>query len=210
MPKLSALPNNNNPSFSDKLVNVQSSGPTDSLTTVAQLQQLLFPAGLVMETAATTAPTGWLVCDGSPVNRTTYAALFGAVGTSFGAGDGSTTFNLPDMRGRVAVGVGTASGAAGATAHSLGQKAGEETHQLVTGEMPSHTHNDTGHTHSGASAYQYIMNASGGAVGYASGPNGLNAANTTLTDYAHLSNTGGDGAHNNMQPYVGLNYIIKT
>jgi microcystin-dependent protein len=64
----------------------------------------LTPAGVVVAFAGGTAPTGWLICDGSAVSRTTYAALFAAIATAYGAGDGSTTFNLPDLRGRAAVG----------------------------------------------------------------------------------------------------------
>lgn len=67
--------------------------------TDAALQEMLLPAGAVMPFARSTAPTGWLACDGSTVSRTTYAALFSAIGTTFGAGDGSTTFRLPDLRG---------------------------------------------------------------------------------------------------------------
>lgn len=62
------------------------------------------PSGVVQGYAGTAAPSGWLMCDGTPVSRTTFSALFAAIGTAYGAGDGSTTFNLPDMRGRVPVG----------------------------------------------------------------------------------------------------------
>ena len=61
---------------------------------------LVMPTGVVLPFAGTAAPTGWLACDGTAISRTTYAALFSAVGTSYGVGDGSTTFNLPDFRGR--------------------------------------------------------------------------------------------------------------
>lgn len=80
-----------------------------------------------------TAPAGWLVCDGSAVRRTTYSALFTAVGTSWGAGDGSTTFNLPDVRGRGLIGSGQG---AGLTSRVFGTSGGEETHVLTAGEVP--------------------------------------------------------------------------
>ena len=68
------------------------------------------PTGALHIYGGTTAPTGWLLCDGSAVSRATYADLFGAIGTNFGSGDGSTTFNLPDMRGRVPVGYAASGG----------------------------------------------------------------------------------------------------
>ena len=80
---------------------------------------------------------GWLLCDGRAVSRTTFAALFAKVGTAHGEGDGSTTFNLPDARGRALVGAGTGPGL---TARALGAKMGEESHVIAVGEMPSHDH----------------------------------------------------------------------
>lgn len=97
------------------------------------------PAGLVQAYAGSAAPSGWLLCDGSIVSRTTYAALFTAIGTAYGAGDGSTTFGLPDLRGRVIVGK-----AASGTFVTLGATGGEETHVLLTAEMAGHTHTFTG------------------------------------------------------------------
>lgn len=151
--------------------------------------------GVVKMFAGSAAPSGYLMCDGSAVSRTTYAALFGVIGTAWGAGDGSTTFNLPDMGGRVPVGVGTATGAAGATAHTLGQKAGEETHTLTAAEIAAHTHPTS---QGGGGVYMY-----GGAQNYGPAAGSVAAWQSLLVN----ANTGG-GAHNNMQPYVGMNYII--
>lgn len=95
------------------------------------------PAGAIVEFGAATVPSGWLACDGAAVSRTVYARLFAAVGTTWGAGDGTTTFNVPDFRGRVPVGVGTGSGL---TARTLAASGGAETVQLTEAEMPSHTH----------------------------------------------------------------------
>ena len=97
------------------------------------------PAGIVMSFAGATAPEGWLLCDGSAVSRSSYSALFAAIGTTYGAGDGSTTFNLPDLTGRVVIGV--------SGTHALGSTGGEASHVLTTGEMPEHLHEVPSHTH---------------------------------------------------------------
>jgi microcystin-dependent protein len=104
------------------------------------------PTGAVTDYAGATPPTGWLLCDGSAVSRATYAALFTLIGTTYGAGDGSTTFNVPDLRGRVSVGKGSGSGVStlgsndGVTeANRRGTKHRHTTH--------NHTITDTGHTH---------------------------------------------------------------
>jgi hypothetical protein len=94
------------------------------LATTAFVRSIL-PPGVIVPYGAASAPGGWLLCDGSAVSRTTFAALFAIFGTTFGVGDGSTTFNLPDLRGRVAVG----QKATGAFT-TLGGTGGEETHVL--------------------------------------------------------------------------------
>jgi microcystin-dependent protein len=94
------------------------------------------PVGSVRATARTTAPVGFLLCDGSAVSRTTYKALFEAIGTNFGAGNGSTTFNLPDLRGRVPVGVDGTAGRLDAN-DALGNAAGEQKHTLTQAEIGS-------------------------------------------------------------------------
>jgi microcystin-dependent protein len=101
----------------------------------------------------TTAPSGWLLANGNAISRTTYSSLFSAIGTTYGTGDGSTTFNLPDLRGRLPMGSGTGVGlnASGTgvtsgtamTARALGAWFGEETHLLTTAELASHTHANT-------------------------------------------------------------------
>lgn len=98
------------------------------------------PVGTVIMNASATAPPGWLVCNGQAVSRSTYAALFAAIGEVWGEGDGSTTFNVPDMRGRVPRGV-----AASGTGDELGETFGSDTH---THTGPSHTHSGPAHTHS--------------------------------------------------------------
>lgn len=97
--------------------------------------------GLIYMFGGSVAPSGFLMCDGSAISRSTYADLFSAIGTTYGVGDGSTTFNLPDMSGRVPIGV--------SLDIALGDVGGEETHTLLTNELPSHSHGipSHGHTH---------------------------------------------------------------
>lgn len=147
------------------------------------------PPGGIVSYGGATAPTGWLLCDDSAVSRTTYATLFGIIGTNYGIGDGATTFNLPDFRGRVPVGldVGNVNLAA---ADTLGETGGEETHLLDGSEMPAHEHEMATWANAG--------------VGTRVANGVSNAGNTIDT-----GTEGGGGAHNNLQPYNTVNYIIK-
>ena len=150
----------------------------------------IVPVGAVALFAGAAAPIGYLFCDGAAVSRTTYAALFTAISTLWGVGDGTTTFNVPDMRGRAPIGVGTGSGL---TARSLAATGGAETHTLSTAEMPSHTHTQF-NTGTGASGQ---IEGGGGSLG----PTASSVATGA---------TGGGVAHNNMQPFAAINFIIKT
>jgi microcystin-dependent protein len=121
------------------------------LTTLAQVQALLqasVPAGTIIDYAVAGAPTGYLACDGSAVSRTTYAILFTAIGTVWGPGDGSTTFNVPDLRRAATVGAGGTGTAY--LANSVGSAGGAETHVIAATELPTHNHgvNDPTHAHS--------------------------------------------------------------
>lgn len=163
----------------------------------------LMPAGLILPYGGSSAPSGYLVCDGSAQSRTTYATLFGIVGTTYGAGDGSTTFNVPDLRGRVIAGQDDMGGSSanrltgltgGVDGDVLGGTGGSESHTLSVSEIPAHTHSvestsDTG-TNS-CSGRPYMREG-------------------TDCGTQNTGSTGGGGAHNNVQPTMILNYIIKT
>lgn len=151
-------------------------------------------AGDIKLTARTTAPTGWLICDGAAVSRTTYAALFSAIGTTYGAGNGSTTFNLPNLKGRTAVGYNSAE----TEFNTVGKTGGEKAHSLTVAELPAHTH-----------AIPYGANVAGSTEYFESFDEGWSPAVNQSDDKATKA-TGGGSAHNILQPYMALNYIIYT
>lgn len=174
------------------------------------------PPGVILARPSASLPTGFLLCDGSAVNRVNYAALFAVIGTTYGSGDGSTTFNLPDFRGRVPIGSGTG---ALLTNRTLGQKVGAETHTVSESEMATHSHTltDPGHTHlyphthtafggGGSTVYPLFNNATASNANYGASGSPTQYATTGVT----LSNTGGGGSHPNMQPSLVCNFVIKT
>ena len=213
-----------------KITNIANGSSNNHAASVSQVNALV-PAGSIIATAVSAAPAGWLFCAGQAENRTTYATLFAAIGTTYGVGDGATTFNLPDLRGRVIAALDNMGGTdAGrlSLANTLGTSAGTQNHTLTPAEMPAHTHVQDAHTHTQSSHVHGSTSgidfatwtgavgtaATGGGVNLPSGV-GLSAgtAATTATNNnttATNQNTGGGGAHNIMQPTLLLNYIIKT
>lgn len=156
--------------------------------------------GQIMLFGGTFAPKGWAFCDGSLLAIQTNSALFAILGTTYG-GNGVSNFALPDLRGRTPIGMGAGPGL---TPRVQGEKAGEENHTLIGPEMPAHNHAVT----VGTSPNQASVGRAAGAVpagglfydSAANASGGLGAVTCGLT--------GGNQGHNNMQPYIAMNYII--
>lgn len=155
------------------------------------------PVGGYIYHASVTPPSGFLYCDGSAVSRTTYAALYAIVGTNFGIGDGSTTFNLPDSQGRLPMGLGSGSGL---TARTIGQTGGAETHQLVPGEVPELTYTVT--SNQAVTTDDATMQTTNPQILYA----GRNQVSVSYEPDMTITSDAGDGAHNNMPPWAGMGW----
>jgi microcystin-dependent protein len=165
---------------------------TTQLATTAFVLSNGAPTGGLIMWGTGTAPSGWLLCDGTAVNRTTYSALFAVIGTTFGVGDGSTTFNVPNYTNRMPYG--TTVGSTGGSANAI---------------VVSHTHTvtDPGHSHT-----ESYFSATGGPFGLNPGPNNYDATKQTGTSVTGISidSAGASGTNANLPPYLGINFIIKT
>ena len=204
-----------------------SDGANWSIVADAQIFTAPLPVGVILPYGGTAAPNGWFLCDGSTISRAGNSALFAVIGTTFGAGDGSTTFNLPDMGGRVPAGKEASatrltSGGSGVDGATLGATGGSETHALTEAELAVHTHPDTFSV--GVPALNNatnVMKTDGINAVYGSGGQnmsrpipGLGSGDTITANAPSLSGSvssaGSDEAHNNAQPTIILNYIIKA
>ena len=183
------------------------------------------PPGAIHAYGGASAPSGYLLCNGAAVSRTTYAALFSAIGTNYGVGDGSTTFNVPNLQGRVPVGL----SAADAEFDVRGETGGAKTHTLASNEIPAHVHlvdppNSTtttngSHTHSYNDQYRGTTvsddaddrNVASSTLNDAARTTGSGGSHTHTLDIPAFNSgsSGGGAAHNNLQPYLVVNYIIK-
>ncbi len=180
--------------------NVAVSGDMSVTGTVSSGGGVVMPTGAMLEYGGATAPAGWLLCDGAAVSRTTYAALYAVLGNTYGAGDGSTTFNVPDRRDRVGVGAGStyARGATGGAAtattslnglHSHGASGTTEFTALTVAQMPAHQH--TGTT-DGAGIHNHALPLSAIAAG--GGNPGFSAGNL-YEPTGPINNTENNGLH---------------
>lgn len=149
-------------------------------------QSAKIKAGFILPLATNVVPDGFLLCDGKAYSRADYAELFSAIGTTYGSGDGSATFNVPNLQTRVPVGAGPG--------YALGKTGGAATHTLTIDEMPEHRHGIT-----------TVASQKKGAGPQPESWDDGDSARTIYTDYV-----GGGAAHNNMQPYTVVNYVIAT
>jgi microcystin-dependent protein len=204
------LPGNQNivTAAGDRALFIQWNG--DQVLCMSYLRAAVSPAvaaGVVSAFAGATAPAGWLMCQGQLINRVTYATLYAVIGTTYGVGDGSTTFGLPDLRGRVVAGVDAGAGrlpsaqnrpaTGGVDSGTLASVGGEDFHYTPISELNQHQHGipsygtDNG-TQSSAFQRQSVL----------------------TTDISNSNPftvlAGGDLYHNNVQPTIVLNYIIST
>jgi len=192
------------------------------LSTSASIATPGLPVGSIQAFAGANAPTGWLLCDGGAISRGQYPDLYSAIGTVYGAGDGASTFNLPDLRGRVPAGKDNMGGTAairlttshfGGTATNLGATGGSESHTLTTAQLAVHNHSDAGHSHPPYPGYEgYWQEDSQSGVIIAQGGNfkANSLVPSTGTGYSNIQNAGSGNAHNNTQPTLIVNYIIKA
>ena len=167
--------------------------------------------GVIQMYAGNSAPNGWLICNGQAVSRTTYAALFAVIGTTYGTGNGSTTFNIPNLVNKTVRG-----------SNSLGKTGGADTITLTTAQIPAHSHgvgtlatNNTGaHTHkipttaNYGSGNRYAEPATAGTLTYDVPTNSAGAHTHTIS--GSTASAGSGSAVTITNPYVMLHYIIKT
>jgi microcystin-dependent protein len=195
-------------------VGVNSSAVTTSLDYKMRINN---PVGEITLWATSTAPTGWLIADGSAISRSTYSDLFAVLSTTYGVGDGSTTFNLPNLKGKVPVGRDSSQ----VEFDTVGETGGSKTSALTSTNLPAHTHTVDSNT------LDVLYNAGSYTTGYITGRDANNdgvidgTSNTfgiavgSATDHTHtIATSGGNGTatgntFSNLAPYIVLNYIIR-
>jgi microcystin-dependent protein len=193
-------------------------------TSIAAATSAAVPTGVIFPYGGSSAPPGFLLCDGSSLLKASYVDLYNTIGTVYGSVD-ATHFTLPKMQGSVPMGAGTyTDSVSGVITRSLGSTLGAEKHVLTSAQMPIHTHIQQAHHHfgfkggtsgntPGVTSSTYPLTSRDASNSFDYGINGsASAADVGLTSdtTATNNNTGGDVSHNNVQPSVVVNYIIKT
>lgn len=193
-PQVNTHPNDHNlihAALTD-IINVLGSNPAGNAADIASNINLACPVGAVLPFAGSAAPSGWVICNGAQVSRTAYPQLYALIGTTYGTGNGSTTFNLPDLRGKFPVGAG-GSGYADTLANTGGSP-----HAII----PNHNH----------SYVDYVRNNDGisspGTYGLGPGYSGNVEVNNTYT--TGNANAGEATTNKNLPPYLALNFIIRA
>lgn len=228
LPSTTAFAPLNSPAFTGSpTAPTQTPGDNSTkLATTAYVDERGVPPGAGTDYWGATLPSGWLWAAGQAVSRTTYARLFTALGTTHGAGDGSTTFNLPDMRGRVAVGKDDMNGSAanrmtnagsGITGTTLGASGGAETVTLTTAQLAAHNHTAS-FAGSALGTHQHTLGFLQGGGNFSGGGNPFVGSNQntgatsagTPAGTVTVNNNGSGNAHQNTQPSIICNHIIKT
>lgn len=164
----------------------------------------ILPPGVIAMYASDSVPAGWLLCMGDEVSRATYGALFQAIGTRFGAGNGSTTFNLPDLSMRFPLGRSNQAGT-----DKVGATGGEVAHILTLSEMPVHGH----YLSQNHGAHSFSWGDTGDVGTDATATPGAPSGNKLYTWQSSWNKTQSEGsgmAHNNMPPYIVIGFIIKA
>jgi microcystin-dependent protein len=211
-------------------------GYLDGVTSSVQTQintafEYVAPTGSIIIWSTNTPPSNWLLCNGATVSRTTYATLFSVIGTTYGAGDGSTTFVLPNLMGRVPVGRDSNQ----TEFDTLAETSGAKTVTLAITNLPAHTHSidhnhpevqsdsagshthsytdrgNTAETFSYSSGLGQLSLADNTSGSYTTGSAGSHSHGVNLPNFSGTSGSTGSGtAFSIVQPYLVLNYIIKT
>lgn len=164
------------------------------------------PTGTLIPFAGAVAPSGWLMCEGQALSRTTYVNLYNVIGTKFGAGDGSTTFNVPNLKGKVVVGVDSTD----SDFATLGSTGGAKEHTLTVSEMPTHTHVQNSHNHT-QNSHTHTQNPHTHTQNphtHTQAAHNHGASSNSTGAHSHTATTSNAGAHTHRVGNTGYGFQI--